>query len=1094
MPPAPSRRTTVGAQPSTLAVPQTTARKPRASLAASLGAATAPPARLSTHTLATPALTSRARGLQGPRTPATESAAIRHNQLIATPATIRARRTAAAAASTSLASSAATTAGRRAGGGWRASLMGGDRAAREKLQQRRELVRGPAEVALEGLLGVGYDEATGEETGAWSVGEEVAREVEAFQTVKAAYLSSTEFLDARTLAPVYPDELLSPQSPLNTLIRLANTVTFLSLLFSAAPNSETGVFDRAKLPTLRTATEALLKAVKGDNEPIDEELMRVVVSLKCQVYLAAASISRGHVDPTPYFASQLQSLLNPSDSARKDRPAALRFQTLQAAALADAQATGGDWAALRTKWSWAAAVREARGWVERRVLRDGGAAEEGEGSEVGGEEGEVEVERLDFAASAAAASGGGKVKGRAIPDAGEEEGEEQDELLDDDNGEIGQASGSASGDDGADEDESVDQEEEGATGDGEGDGSGSGSGSGSENEDEQPASAEEVAGDAEGDEEASDSSGSEVEDEVARQLGANSSPLRASAAAAQAGQGAEEEGDVEMGAGEGEALDSQAYFDELEDLINDPALEAAAAEEEQEQEQPVASTSRSRSRSGAALGAPQPPAAAAGQASRLKFDGQNRLQRVPAGQAKPRSLLDRQPDAEKIAFDSQSQLQSQRSPSPPPAEQARSRPRPGARGARAPQASTRADSPLPQGQEEEEEDEVLGAVEQDEYAADEGEGDMNHDFGGGFDEEDGDVEFEGGADVRPDAPKFLQADSDDEALVVPRKKSAVAKGKQRARSEDFSEEEEAPARTGKKDKGKGKAPAPSGGGGSIAALAKLFTASQASASQPQPRREPEEDGFDDEGSTASDAAAERRHARFQAQKAKRPLEVELDDEDDEILPRQGSRALSAGPSQKKRRGGKEWESDFAEKHRRRARDEDDDDREARRRRTQRQPSAGPSQPQERERAQKRASPVLSIVDSDVDELEEEDDDSDLEILRALPARSQPRAEDDRRKNGQKRPWTASEERFFIDKLKAYGCYWADLAERYGGRGKPLDGRSNVDLKDKARNMKMKFIRAGQPVPGYLTGATEYPQRVAPEPPRPNVTDDEDSES
>lgn len=59
----------------------------------------------------------------------------------------------------------------------------------------------------------------------------------------------------------------------------------------------------------------------------------------------------------------------------------------------------------------------------------------------------------------------------------------------------------------------------------------------------------------------------------------------------------------------------------------------------------------------------------------------------------------------------------------------------------------------------------------------------------------------------------------------------------------------------------------------------------------------------------------------------------------------------------------------------------------------------------------------------------------------------------------KNPWTEDQERKLIELIEEHGCNWAflkSLSDDYGHQMFP--GRSNVDLKDKARNLKIAFIK------------------------------------
>ena len=55
-------------------------------------------------------------------------------------------------------------------------------------------------------------------------------------------------------------------------------------------------------------------------------------------------------------------------------------------------------------------------------------------------------------------------------------------------------------------------------------------------------------------------------------------------------------------------------------------------------------------------------------------------------------------------------------------------------------------------------------------------------------------------------------------------------------------------------------------------------------------------------------------------------------------------------------------------------------------------------------------------------------------------------------------WTKEQEEFLISQVEEYGPVWADIAGRYCKQGEILQGRDQIKLKDKARNIKEKYIR------------------------------------
>ncbi|KAG7663908.1 TBF1 [[Candida] subhashii] len=78
------------------------------------------------------------------------------------------------------------------------------------------------------------------------------------------------------------------------------------------------------------------------------------------------------------------------------------------------------------------------------------------------------------------------------------------------------------------------------------------------------------------------------------------------------------------------------------------------------------------------------------------------------------------------------------------------------------------------------------------------------------------------------------------------------------------------------------------------------------------------------------------------------------------------------------------------------------------------------------------------------------------------------------KGTHRRPWTREEEKALRHALELKGPQWATILELFGHGGKiseALKNRTQVQLKDKARNWKMFFLKNGLPIPGYLQGVT-----------------------
>lgn len=74
----------------------------------------------------------------------------------------------------------------------------------------------------------------------------------------------------------------------------------------------------------------------------------------------------------------------------------------------------------------------------------------------------------------------------------------------------------------------------------------------------------------------------------------------------------------------------------------------------------------------------------------------------------------------------------------------------------------------------------------------------------------------------------------------------------------------------------------------------------------------------------------------------------------------------------------------------------------------------------------------------------------------------------------KRTWSKHEEDALIAGLKEVGSSWSKILDMYGPGGKiseDLKNRTQVQLKDKARNWKLQYLKSGKPLPPYLMKVT-----------------------
>ena len=103
--------------------------------------------------------------------------------------------------------------------------------------------------------------------------------------------------------------------------------------------------------------------------------------------------------------------------------------------------------------------------------------------------------------------------------------------------------------------------------------------------------------------------------------------------------------------------------------------------------------------------------------------------------------------------------------------------------------------------------------------------------------------------------------------------------------------------------------------------------------------------------------------------------------------------------------------------------------------------------------------------------------SEMVITSTMPTtlpKSKPKKAKHNRPSTFRRIWTAEEENALKEGLKKKGTHWTAILELYGPGGQineSLKNRSSLQLKDKARNWKIYYIKNNLPVPDYLQKAT-----------------------
>ncbi|SCZ94628.1 BZ3500_MvSof-1268-A1-R1_Chr12-3g04007 [Microbotryum saponariae] len=259
---------------------------------------------------------------------------------------------------------------RSRGRAWRKSLMGPGRGARSRtLDARQQAVAMPTQIALQALLDMGkrQDTNAGSKT-RMVLSEQDVKDYNAFKGVKEAYLSTAPFLQPAALNPQYAPQLNDPSSPFNQLIRRANLVTFLYLVFSSGPDSE-GHRRRDAATKLTEAAMHFLTLVVPNETQIHDGVLAMLTGLRIQTYLSHLATSREPYPPSEFLGSPLSTYLS-QEKLLDNRSAAIRFTALQNDALAAIESTEADLEVLETQYRWNDLVQELRNYCEN-VVADG---------------------------------------------------------------------------------------------------------------------------------------------------------------------------------------------------------------------------------------------------------------------------------------------------------------------------------------------------------------------------------------------------------------------------------------------------------------------------------------------------------------------------------------------------------------------------------------------------------------------------------------------------------------------------------------------------------------------------------------------------
>lgn len=183
---------------------------------------------------------------------------------------------------------------------------------------------------------------------------------------------------------------------MNSLINLSNLTTFLYLVLSSSPDAD-GLRPRESSANLLSASNAFLSLLGTQDEEsqVSDDMLDILVDLRCQAYLSALATSRRRPSALPFFSDPLESFL-PSSKGPPSltiRQATIRFRKRCDKALKKVEITGGDKEVLETVWGWSECWSRVREVARGLALETGvgiGSDDEEEEEDLEGEESELE--------------------------------------------------------------------------------------------------------------------------------------------------------------------------------------------------------------------------------------------------------------------------------------------------------------------------------------------------------------------------------------------------------------------------------------------------------------------------------------------------------------------------------------------------------------------------------------------------------------------------------------------------------------------------------------------------------------------------------
>ncbi|GAA5970962.1 hypothetical protein JCM3765_007620 [Sporobolomyces pararoseus] len=178
---------------------------------------------------------------------------------------------------------------------------------------------------------------------------------------KETYFEGERFIDIEALPEASRSEAADPESNLHSSIQLLNLSTLLHLILVSAPDPSTKTRPSGGAEKLKQAVGQLMKKLVVSDSEDSESLLKLVMDLRRQAYLSAGT------DERESFSEPLASQLPSSSTRLPSHSLKNKFKRLQEESIKSVEDVGGDRETLETEWKWNDVVAKCKAWIKEEA-------------------------------------------------------------------------------------------------------------------------------------------------------------------------------------------------------------------------------------------------------------------------------------------------------------------------------------------------------------------------------------------------------------------------------------------------------------------------------------------------------------------------------------------------------------------------------------------------------------------------------------------------------------------------------------------------------------------------------------------------------